>query len=398
MTSATAGAGTFITASSPHYRRVVLSMVAAGFSTFAIMNAVQPLMPLFSAEFGISAATASLSLSVTIAALALAMLVSAGLSDRFGRKPVMVASLWLSSLSLGATAFAPDWHSLLLLRALSGLAIAGVPAVAITYISEEVAPEARTRANGIYVSGAAFGGMAGRLLAASVAEHFGWHWALLSVAGVGVLTALAFSLLLPSARHFAPEGRSIAAQVKAFGRHLGDPVQRRLSLMGFVLMGTLVAIYNFLTYRLVAPPFGLSTALVGMLFLLYATGMASATLSGAAAARLGAARAARLFVGLAGAGVLLTLVPALWAILAGLTAFTVGFFAAHALASGATTRLAPVDKAQAATLYLLAYYLGGALFGWLFGLVWDGIGWPGVAIGIAALLALVLVLAPKRMA
>lgn len=389
--------GDFIRPGTRAYGRVVLAIVAVGFSTFAIMNAVQPLMPLFSADFEISPATASLSLSVTIAALAVAMLGTAGLSDRLGRKRVMAASLWLSSLSMLATALTPGWPALLALRVVSGLAIAGVPAVAIAYIAEEIAPEARARANGIYVSGAALGGMAGRVIAAGAAEVAGWQGAMVAVGLLGLLTALAFGRLLPAPRNFTPRHSSLSAQVGAFLGHLAVPDQRRLYLIGFLLMGCLVAIYNYLSYRLVAPPFGLSTSVVGALFGLYVTGMASAGISGRLATAFGTARSLRGATLLALAGVLGTVPDQLWSILAGLTCFTIGFFAAHALASGAATRIAAENRAQAASLYLLSYYAGGAIFGWLFGYIWQHAGWGGVSAGLALLLLCVLALVPRAL-
>lgn len=378
--------------------RISGAMVAAGFSTFAMMNAVQPLMPIFSQQFAISAASASLSLSVTIGALALAMLVSAGLSDRFGRKPVMVASLWLSSLTMVLTGLASDWTSLLVLRALGGLAMAGVPAIAITYIAEEVPADRRIRMNGIYVAGAALGGMAGRLLAGSLVAPFGWHGAMIITGALGLVTALAFGALLPASRNFAPERSGWRAQARAFLPPLRDPVQRRLSLIGFLLMGALVSTYNYLGYRLSAPPFALSPALIGSLFLFYVTGMFSASASGALAARVGSEWALRLSTCGAGLGLLLTLAGNLLLILSGLVIFTMGFFAAHTLASGATARQSPRTRTQAATLYLLCYYLGGAVLGWLSGYIWEGLGWTGTCLALTLVLATVIALVPPRAA
>jgi YNFM family putative membrane transporter len=74
-------------------------------------------------------------------------------------------------------------------------------------------------------------------------------------------------------------------------------------------------------------------------------------------------------------------------VFAGLLIATAGFFAAHAVASGWTGREATVGKAQAASLYNLAYYAGSSLFGWFGGVALAAAGWNAVA---AIIIALVL--------
>ncbi|MDB5936630.1 MAG: transporter, partial [Massilia sp.] len=78
---------TTIAAGSPAYRRTNRAMVFGGFSTFALLYCVQPLMPLLAHEFTLSPAQSSLVLSVSTAALALSLLFSSVVSDRIGRKP-----------------------------------------------------------------------------------------------------------------------------------------------------------------------------------------------------------------------------------------------------------------------------------------------------------------------
>src|SRR3974390_11911 len=88
----------FIEHGTAAFRRTNLSLFAAGFATFALLYCVQALMPEFSAAFGVSPAVSSLALSLTTGLLALSMLVASALSEVWGRKPVMVASLLLSAV------------------------------------------------------------------------------------------------------------------------------------------------------------------------------------------------------------------------------------------------------------------------------------------------------------
>ncbi|MFC6774118.1 hypothetical protein [Methylobacterium gregans] len=93
------------------------------------------------------------------------------------------------------------------------------------------------------------------------------------------------------------------------------------------------------------------------------------------------------------AGLGLTLLPALPGLIAGVVGVTVGFFVAHAVASGWVGRMAAGAKGHAASLYLLAYYLGSSCLGSAGGLFWTHGGWPAVVAFNAGLLALALVAA-----
>ena len=64
----------------------------------------------------------------------------------------------------------PSWHWLLGLRLLEGVALAGLPAVAMAYLREEIDADHHARATGLYIGGTALGGMAGRIVSALLAE------------------------------------------------------------------------------------------------------------------------------------------------------------------------------------------------------------------------------------
>src|SRR6185312_11849070 len=122
------------------FRRTNLALFSAGFATFALLYCVQPLMPVFARDFHVSATQASLSLSLTTGLLAPAMIVAGAISESRGRKPIMVVSLVSSSLLTFACAFASQWHAFLAIRALAGIAFAGLPAISMAYVAEEMHP------------------------------------------------------------------------------------------------------------------------------------------------------------------------------------------------------------------------------------------------------------------
>ena len=376
----------------PGYRRLVAAVWAAGVGSFTLLYAPQALLPLISRDLDVSPSTAALTVSVTTGTLALALVPMSYLADRVGRTRLMTASLLVAAVFGLLAPLAPSIGVLLAVRAVQGVAIAGLPALAMAHVSEEVRPSAVGAAMGLFVAGNTVGGLTGRVLSSVVADAGGWRAGLAAVGALALVCVVAFRLLLPpptAAPSASPPGEALGH----LGRHLRDPGVRRLCLSSFVLMAAFVTVYNYLGYRLLEEPFGLSPLLVGLVFVTYLAGTTSSPVAGRLGDRFGRRAVLLLGVLLALAAALLTLVEVLAAVLAGLVLFTVGFFVAHTSASGMVGNRARVGRAQASALYLLAYYAGSSIGGWIGGFAFEGGGWPAVVAYVAGLLAAALVLA-----
>jgi MFS transporter, YNFM family, putative membrane transport protein len=384
----------YIERGSPAFWRASLALLFAGYATFSLLYCVQPLLPAFSQTFGVSPAQSSLSLSFSTAALAGAIFVAGFFSEGWSRRAMMTASLTASSLLTLAVAFVPHWETLLVLRTLEGIALGGVPAVAMAWLAEEMHPEGLGLSMGLYVGGTAIGGMAGRVITGICTDLFGWRVAVAVIGVLGLCSMFAFRSLLPPSRHFVPKrGLGFSHHRAALIRHFGRPGLPVLFVMGFVLMGSFVTLYNYIGYRLIAPPYSMSQAAIGAIFLVYLTGVVASPWSGRMADTFGRGRVLIASLALMLAGVVLTMFTPLYAIAAGIACLTIGFFAGHAVASGWVGRLAREAKGQAAALYLLAYYLGSSIMGSVGGHFWAGWGWGGVAGLVAVLLVAGLALA-----
>ena len=202
----------------------------------------------------------------------------------------MAASIFASAALVVLSAFAPSWPTLLLARGLLGVSLSGVPAVAMTYLAEEMHPE--------------------------------------SIGVLGIASGVLFARFLPGSRHFAPHPPRLSGLVQRYRRPWRDPALPWLFAEGFLLLGGFVTVYNYLAYRLMAPPYGLSQSAVGMIFAVYLVG----TLSSA-------------WVG----------------------------------------RRAGESRAQASSLYSFSYYLGSSVAGASGGFFYAAHGWRGVAGFIGAL-------------
>ncbi len=378
---------------SRRYLRAAAALFLAGFATFSLLYCVQPLLPTLARVFGVGAAASSLAISVTTGLLALSIVAAASLSDLWGRKPVMAGSLALAAACNAAAAIAPSWSLFLGLRALEGIALGGVPAVAMTYLAEETEPTGLGLAMGLYVGSTAVGGMGGRVIAGLVAAATSWRAAVGLVGLAGLVLALAFILLLPPSRHFRRRPVDLAGQTRAFAAALRRPALLALYGFGFLIMGGFVALYNYAGFRLEAPPYRLDQAQEGLIFTLYLLGTVSSPLAGVLADRFGRApvMAAASLVALG--GVAASLFMPLGAVVLGIGLVTLGFFAGHAVASGSIGGLAGDHKGQAASLYLLSYYAGSSLLGTAGGWFWSAGRWPAVAGFLAVLFGLALVVA-----
>ncbi|MEE7464623.1 MULTISPECIES: MFS transporter [Methylobacterium] len=382
-----------IRSGTPVFRRTALALAAAGFSTFAVLYAVQPLLPIYAEDFGVSPAASSLALSLPCGLLAVALLVVSPLSEIWGRKPVMLASLVASAVLTVVAALVPGWYGFLALRALTGLTASGLPAVAMAYLAEEMDAKAIGLSMGLLVGGNALGGMSGRLISGVMADFVSWRAGLAVIGGLALAAALAFWRWLPPSRRFVPRRLAWAEVPGSFAHHFRDAGLPWLFAEAFLLMGGFVCIYNYIGFRLLEPPYALSQAVIGMIFSVYLAGMVSSPVTGELASRFGRRRVLWVATAVGLAGIVMTLSDRLLLILAGIVVTTVGFFGAHAVASSWVGRRALRDRAQASAIYLGLYYLGSSVLGTAGGWFFAHSGWNGVVLFVGGLYGLALMIA-----
>ncbi|TCR90815.1 MFS transporter [Rhizobium sp. BK376] len=384
----------FLTRGTPAYKRASFALFLSGFATFSLLYCVQPLMPVFSQDFGVTPAESSLSLSLSTGFLAFAIFCAAAVSEGMGRKSLMFASLLGAAVCTLACSVAPNWQVLLVFRALEGFLLGGVPAVAMAYLAEEIDPRGLGASMGLYIAGNAFGGMAGRVVTGTLAEFFSWRPALAAIGLLGLATAIGFLFLLPPSRNFVPrKGFQASFHVKAWLGHVRNPALPLLFAIGFLAMGSFVTVYNYAGFRLVAAPYNLSQTELGLIFTAYLFGIVASWAAGRLGDRLGHFVVMPIGVLIAAAGTAITLASSLFLIITGIVLLTIGFFVTHSVASALVGRLARDTKGHASSLYLLAYYLGSSIAGSIGGYFWLVDGWSAVVSFILAMLAACLVAA-----
>ncbi|MFI7666058.1 MFS transporter [Nocardia sp. NPDC049526] len=376
--------------STSHERRITTALFAAGLATFVSMYSAQALLPSLSAAFGVAPAQAALAVSLTTGFLALAIVPVSALSSRIGRTRVMTGSAVVSAAIGLLLPLSPSLEALLVGRALQGVALAGVPAVAMAYLAEEIGGDGLGAAMGVYVAGTSIGGLSGRLIPAFALDLTSWRWA---EAAVGVAAAgctVWFVRGLPPSRGFVARPAGMRTVLRDIGAPLRHGELLALFGLAFVLVGGFVSIYNFLGYRLTRPPFELPAAVAGSVFLLYLAGTLASAAAGSWADRIGKHRVLAASVALMGVGVLVTIPDQLIAVILGITLCTAGFFGAHAVASTWVGAIAPGGAAS--SLYLFTYYLGSAIIGGTAGIAYAKGGWAGLAACVGGLMVVAAVL------
>jgi YNFM family putative membrane transporter len=384
----------------PGYRLLLTATVAAAVSVFAAFYSAQPLIGVLARHFAIPSSTATWAVSVTALFLGIGLVIAVPLSRRWGRARVLKVSVVATAALATLCALAPTWPLLLVARALLGLSAAGTPAVALVYIREEVHPSFHPRASGIYIGGAGLGAMMGRVVTGGVVAFASWRWSFGAIAILSGLCALVVTVCLPASRRLGAydarsETRSLTSPLpaaatndgSAFWRALCDRRLLALYLIGAVLMGGVMAVYDVLALRLSAPAFGLSLFAASFAFCDFPIGSAGSVVGGHLAERFGHPLVILMGSLVATVGLLVTLSHSLPIVIFGVAVFIFGFFEAHGVASGWAVALGHHHQAasQASTLYMLAYYIGGSVFGAVGAALWIHDGWSAVVVAGAAL-------------
>lgn len=200
-------------------RSPLLAIFLTVFVDVLALTIAIPLLPYYAKHFGAS----PLVIGVLGASFAVCSLLSGPvlgrLSDRFGRKPVLLVSQLGTLVGFLVLGFAQNLAMLFVGRMLDG-ATAGNLVVAQAYISDVTKPENRTKAFGLIGISFGVGFMAGPALSGWLAKHHGFAAPAFAAAGLSLASVLATAFLLPPTEVHAPHER---ARPRGFSSYVADP-------------------------------------------------------------------------------------------------------------------------------------------------------------------------------
>ncbi|MBM4251343.1 MAG: MFS transporter [Deltaproteobacteria bacterium] len=160
---------------------------------------ILPLLPFYAMHFGASGLWIGILATAYSAAQFAGAPVVGWLSDRFGRRPVLLAALAGSAVSLALAGFATSLTMLIVARALAGL-FGGSIAAAQAYVADVTAPGERSRYMGMLGASIGMGFVFGPALGAGLSV-FGFGTAALAASGIAFANLIGAYFLLVESRH-----------------------------------------------------------------------------------------------------------------------------------------------------------------------------------------------------
>ena len=376
----------------PHYSRATLWLLAtiAGVSV-ANIYFNQPLLDDFRASFPDSAWLIGAVPAATQLGYAFGMFFLAPLGDRFDRRLLILMQLAALGVALVAAAAAP---TLVVLIAAS-LAIGVVATIAQQAVpfSAELAPAAqRGHAVGTVMSGLLLGILLARTVSGFVAEYFGWRAVFGASVVATILLAVVVIMRLPKSRPTStlPYGKLL---VSMWHLALENPGLREASLTGGAMFAAFSIFWSVLTLLLAGEPFHLGPQAAGLFGIVGAAGALAAPLAGKSADRRGPRAVISLSIALVAVAFVVFAFSgrSIAGLVIGVIVLDVGVQAAQISNQSRIYALAPEARSRVNTVYMVAYFIGGALGSVVASLAWHAFGWTGVclaglaAVGLAAI-------------
>jgi predicted MFS family arabinose efflux permease len=177
--------------SSGYQNRLVAILFFAWGTVFLDRMSQFYLAPYFAPEFRLSHEQIGVLASVLAISWAFSTLVFGAWSDRIGRKKILIPAIFVFSLLSWVTGVVRNYHELLLVRALMGIAEGPTWSIITALIEESSSKSRRGRNIGIVVSAAALVGLAAApILTTQVAARFGWRWAFFVAGAPGLISAI----------------------------------------------------------------------------------------------------------------------------------------------------------------------------------------------------------------
>ena len=376
---------------SVRYKRIKWGIFLIGVSVFAQLYNYQPLLSEITHYFAVTPAESSYLVSASTFGMAIGLLLFAFIADRYARKDVMLFSLVTSTMLTLTSVFVSDFSLLININLVKGICISGVSAVTLAYLAEEIDSKSIGTAISFYLAGNTFGGMFGRIIAALVSGWFNWQVAVLTIGLLALGIAIIFYFLFPESNFFQPQKVKFDKKWRQMQRIFRNKKILALYLVAICLMGTFVSIYNYLGFKLEAPPYNLPHYIIALIFLMYAFGIVGNLVAGRLSDRYAPKNILLFALFLLFAGLGLMYSSNLVVILIGLTLFTIAFFSGHTIASRVVTQLGGKAKSSATALYWFFYYMGSTWIGSSTGFFINNNNWGGFFLTLLGLATVALV-------
>jgi MFS transporter, YNFM family, putative membrane transport protein len=333
---------------------IVFALVSAAFTNIYI---TQPVLPILQKAFSVDMVLVSFTVSAVIFGIAISNLPFGILADKWPIRPIIISGGVLVALSGLGCAVTENFWVLIGARFVQGVFIPSLTTCLAAYLAKTLPVTRLNVVMGSYVSATVLGGLCSRLLGGWVHPPLHWRYAFVSAS---ILTLLATFVGV----------RWLPKPVEKTGQqHIPIGFSAILKRWDFLWIYFCAAgsfaifssVFNYLPYRLGAQPFGFSTQLTTLLYLVYIVGIFLGPIAGRISNRFGSGNTLLFGSAVFGGALLLILLPSITAVIFGLLGVCTGFFTIHAAAVGSLNRKLRSGQGRANAFYVLFYYIGGWL-------------------------------------
>jgi len=364
--------------------RVPLLAVVAGVAVANLYYA-QPLAAMMAGDLHVSPAALGAAMMLCQIGYALGMLLLVPLGDGRERRGLMVTTALASAVTLVLMSVAPTYPFVAALSLVLGFASC-LPQLAVPFAVGLVAPEQRGRAIGVVMGGLLTGILLSRTASGVLAGVVGWRATFALAAGLMGITAALIRVALPAQRPAQPLAwRAILASL--FGVVRDEPLLRRQALVGALGFAAFSTFWSTLSFHVARLGYGSKTA--GLFGMIGVVGVAAAPIVGRMAGRvrptlinqcgLAAVRGSFL-VFAAGAHSLVVLAL-------GVVLLDAGSQSTHLANQTIIFGLNPALRNRINAIYMVCFFVGGALGTAAAAVAWQRAGWTGVCVLGGALAA-----------
>ena len=363
-------------------RRMTLVFAVACGLVVANLYYAQPMLNTIARDFRVSSGAVGLIVTLTQMGYALGLLFVVPLGDLLNRRWLVTIVLLGTTLALIAAAFAPTLAALAAISLAIGLTSV-VAQVLIPFAANLARDEERGRVVGAVMSGLLIGVLLARVLAGLLNQVLSWRAIYMVAAGLMLAMLLLLQRELPWNRQGPRATLSYGALLASLGELARqEPVLRRRSLYGGLVFGAFSVLWTSLAFLLARPPYGFGQAVIGLFGLFGVAGASMASLAGRLADR-GLARS------VTGASLGLLLVSfalvglgahMLLALIAGILLLDLAVQGTHITNQSEIYKLRPEARSRLTTVYMVTYFVGGALGSALSAWAYGQFGWGAVAL------------------
>jgi predicted MFS family arabinose efflux permease len=225
------------------------------------------------------------------------------------------------------------------------------------------------------------GGFSGRFITGHAGHVFGWRGAFLTLAVMNFIGALIIVWRLPQSRKFIPN-KDLRGAFRNLMLHLRNVRLLAACAVGFCVLFSLLGVFTYINLLLVGAPFNLTVAGLANVFCVYLMGVVVTPFTGKFIVQYGFRHSLLWALGISAAGLMMTFLPSLPGVIAGLAICSSGVFICQSATISFIAKSVNQGRSLATGIYYLCYYTGGAAGTWFVGVAYEWSGWGGAVLSV----------------